>query len=160
MPIINKITEIWVFTLFDKNGQPYLLWFLTENGHATKSPFENDIKDKILKINEKLQIKNWMACMQFLLDEKGELHFIDLNPRIPGNDDWYELVYKYLTGKRLSKIILDLILESKIPEVIKNDKYIYEDEYQDKYKDYKNTKVWEYTDHYKKKPILFFRKYQ
>lgn len=159
MPIVQFKTEIWVFTLFDSNGKPYLLWFLTENGNSTFSPFEKDLYIKIKKINDKLQIKSWMVTIQFLLDENGDLHFIDLNPRLPGDDDWYELVYKYLTGTRLSKTILDLILHDKKPIIYRTNKYVVEKE-NDKLDDKNIFKIWPYTDLYKKNPVLYFKKYK
>lgn len=159
MPKIKISTEIWVFTLFDNDMKPYLLWFVTENGNSTKSPFENDLYKKILTINSKLKIKKWMAFMQFILDEHGELHFIDLNPRMPGNDDWYELVYKYLTGERLSKIVLDLILDNKIPFEIRTNKYVVDKEFQKGFQNIKNSKIWLLGDSYKDKPVSFFKKY-
>ena len=158
MPMFKVSTEIWVFTLFDGNYQPHLLWFVTEQGNSTKSPFEEELYNEICRINNTLKIKKWMAFMQFILDDKGKLHFIDLNPRMPGNDDWYELSYRYLTGERLSKIVLDLILDDKIPKVKRTNKYIVEKEYKEEYKDLKNVKIWEQTDFYKNKPVLFFSK--
>lgn len=158
-PIIDFTKEIWVFTLFDADGKPYLLWFLTEEGNATFSPFEKDLELKIKEVNEKLKITSWMATIQFLLDQNGELHFIDLNPRLPGDDDWYELAYKYLTGVRLSKVVLDLILDNKKPNIYRTHKYIVEKENQN-LENKKSIKVWPYTDLYKKSPVLYFKKYK
>lgn len=157
MPYIEHTTEIWAFTVFDHTGKPYVLFYITANGHTTKSPFEEDVYAQIKNINKKLNITNWMACMQFLVLPNGDLYFIDLNPRLPADDNWYELAYRYLTGRSLSKLIIDLILYSKPPDIIKSDKIIVEDEYNPNYKIEKNQRVWLETDMYKNKPLLTFK---
>lgn len=159
MPKIKISTEIWVFTLFDNEMKPHLLWFVTADGSSTKSPFEDDLYKKILEINNRLKIRKWMAFMQFILDQDGQLHFIDLNPRIPGNDNWYELVYKYLTGERLSKIVLDLILDNKAPPMIRTNKYVLDKEFEEGFQNIKNSKIWLLGDSYKDRPVSFFKKY-
>lgn len=155
---IENVSEIWAMTLFDVNGEPYILWFSTEKNHATFSVFENDLYKKIKEINRKLKIKKWMAYIQFLIDENGELHFVDLNPRLPGDDDWHELLYRYLTGKSFAKTIVDLIIDGKAPKIIKTNKYIQEDEYDSSKRIEKNQKMWDYPDNYKQKPLLTFKK--
>jgi hypothetical protein len=155
---IEHISEIWAMTLFDSNGKPYILWFSTEKNHATFSVFEKDIYDEIKIINDKLKIKNWMAYIQFLIDKDGKLHFVDLNPRLPGDDDWHELLYRYLSGKSFAKTIVDLIIDHKPPTIIKSNKYIQEEEYNPLEPLKKNQKLWEYTDSYKQKPLLTFKK--
>lgn len=155
---IEHVSEIWAMTLFDCNGKPYILWFSTEKNHATFSVFEKDLYKKIEEINSKLKIKKWMAYIQFLVDEKGKLHFVDLNPRLPGDDDWHELLYRYLTGKSFAKIIVDLIIDGKIPNIVKTKKYVKEDEYDSSNPIQKNQRVWDYPDNYKQKPLLTFKK--
>lgn len=155
---IKNVSEIWAMTLFDDRGEPYILWFSTEKNHATFSVFENDLYKKIKEINSKLKIKKWMAYIQFLVDEEGELHFVDLNPRLPGDDDWHELLYRYLTGKSFAKTIVDLIIDGKTPTIIKTKKYIQEDEYDPSKPIQKNQRMWDYPDNYKEKPLLTFKK--
>jgi len=155
---IEHVEEIWAMTLFDKQGVPYILWYSTEKNHATFSVFESDIYKEILNINNSLKIKGWIAFIQFLLDEKGNLHFVDLNPRLPGDDDWHELLYRYLTGKSFAKTVIDLILFNKKPQVVKTSKYIQEEEYDSSRPLRRNQKAWTYSDNYKKNPLWTFKK--
>lgn len=155
---IEHVCEIWAMTLFDKDGNPYILWFSTEKNHSTFSVFEEDLYKNIKKLNEKLRIKNWMAYIQFLLDEKGNLHFVDLNPRLPGDDDWHELLYRYMTGKSFAKTIVELIIDHRSPDIIKTNRYVQEEEYNPKLPLQKNQRMWDYSDNYKEKPLLTFKK--
>lgn len=155
---IEHVSEIWAMTLFDAEGNPYILWYSTEKNHATFSPFQKDLYDKINEINKKLKINSWMAYMQFLLDEFGNLHFVDLNPRLPGDDDWHELIYRYMTGRSFAKAIVDLIIDNKAPDIIKTNKYVIEEEYSFSQPLQKNQKMWDYSDNYKQKPLLTFKK--
>jgi hypothetical protein len=155
---IEHVNEIWAMTLFDKDGNPYILWFSTEKNHSTFSVFEEDFYKNIKILNEKLKIKNWMAYIQFLLDENGNLHFIDLNPRLPGDDDWHELLYRYMTGRSFAKTIVELIIDHRAPDIIKTNRYVKEEEYNPKVPLKKNQRMWDYPDNYKEKPLLTFKK--
>lgn len=157
-PYIEYVSEIWTMVLFDSKQDPYILWYSTEKGHATFSPFDEDLLRHIKNINSKLKIKSWMAYMQFLLDEYGNLHFVDLNPRLPGDDDWHEILYRYMSGKSFAKAIVDLIIDDIKPSIVKTNRYIVEDEYNPAIGLKKNQKLWMYSDNYKQKPLLTFKK--
>lgn len=156
---IKHVEEIWTMVFFDNNYKPYLLWFSTEKGHATFSPFEVDLYEQINKINSKLKIKNWIAYMQFFISEDGSLKFCDLNPRLPGDDFWYEDLYTHLSGGySFSKILLDLIIDYKPPNIIKTNNIVIEGEYDSSKPLQDNQKKWDYSDNYKKIPLLTFKK--
>lgn len=154
---IPHVSEVWAMTFFDLNQNPYILWYSTEKGHATFSPFENDIYEKIKEINKKLKIKNWMAFIQFLILENGEVAFLDLNPRLPGDDFWHEDLYKHLTGESFAEKVLDLILDKIPPPIIKSYNYITEEEYDPSKPLLSNQKKWDYSDNYKENPVLTFK---
>lgn len=148
--------QVWVMSLWDSHGSYRALWYSTEKIHATGHPADRVIDHAVRDIGIKLGLRGWMAFMEFCVSREG-IDFLDLNPRLPGDDDWHELVYEHLTGRSLGRDIATMMLDDVLPPTIKSNNVVLESEWDGKPIS-KNQRLWEYGDGYKQKPVLTFTK--
>jgi hypothetical protein len=148
--------QVWVMTLWDSHGRASILWYSTEKIHASHHPMDRVISCAIMDIGKKLGLKKWMTFMEFCTF-RGSAHFIDLNPRLPGDDDWHEFVWKHISGRSLGEDIANLFVADKLPPIIKSKNVVLESEW-DGGQISGNQMVWNVSDGYKVRPLLTFIK--
>jgi len=147
--------EVWCFTFFSDNYEPRVLFYSTEKETKTTYYLEKKIIENLKIISKTLKLNRWFAYVQFLVHDNDDITFIDLNPRLPGDDDWHEDVCIHLRNESLGKLIVDLIMHGNIPDEIKNNKVIIESEYLGGALE-SNQKMYNYSDGYKNRPLLTF----
>lgn len=155
-PKIKHDESVWIFTLWDSRGVPGHLWFSTEKEHGVRHRLEETLLRECGRIGIELGLKRWMTFMEFLV-LGDQAWFIDLNPRLPGDDDWHELVYAHLTGRSLGADIATMMLDDALPPCVKSENVVLESEWDGKPIS-ENQRLWEYGDGYKQKPVLTFTK--
>jgi len=148
--------EVWCFTFFSDNFEPRVLFYSTEKETKTFYYLEEKILENLRKISKKLKLNRWFAYVQFLVHDNNDITFIDLNPRLPGDDDWHEDVCLHLRNESLGKLIVDLLMHGSMPKEIKNNKIILESEYIGEQLE-SNQKMYNYSDGYKQRPLLTFK---
>ena len=148
--------QMWVMSLWDSHGNCRTLWYSTEAIHATNHQVGNVVDYAVRDVGKKLGLRSWMAFMEFCV-VGGSVRFIDLNPRLPGDDDWHELVYAHLTGRSLGADIATMMLDDALPPCVKSENVVLESEWDGKPIS-ENQRLWEYGDGYKHRPVLTFTK--
>lgn len=153
-PPMESETQVWVMSLWDSRGNPSILWYSTEQTHATCHPLGEVLDHAVADIGRKLGLARWMAFMEFCV-HGGSVSFLDLNPRLPGDDDWHELLYRHLTGRSLGEVIADLLADDKLPERVRSSQVVRENEWDGQPLQADQLK-WDRTDGYKRVPVLTF----
>ena len=148
--------QAWVMSLWDSHGLCRILWYSTERVHATHHPAESSINHAAQDVGRRLGLRRWMAFMEFCVSGVSA-KFLDLNPRLPGDDDWHELVYAHLSGRSLGADIATMMLDDALPPCVKSENVVLESEW-DGRPISENQRLWEYGDGYKQKPVLTFTK--
>lgn len=156
MEPIRSNEQVWVMTLWDSMGRHSNLWYSTEKIHATSHPMKEVLDYAVSDIGKKLGIKKWMTFMEFCVFGQSA-EFIDLNPRLPGDDDWHEHVYLHLCGRSLGLDIANLFAYDRLPPRIMSENVVLEGEW-DGGGILPNQMAWPNSDGYKKKPLLTFVK--
>lgn len=153
-PPMESDGQVWVMSLWDSRGQPAILWYSTEQVHSTHHPLEAALDIAVAMIGRKLGLSRWMAFMEFCT-RGNSVSFLDLNPRLPGDDDWHELVYAHLTGRGLGETIADLLAEDRLPPKIASSRLVTEAEW-DGRPLLPNQIKWDFSDGYKQVPVMTF----
>lgn len=148
--------QVWAMTLWDSSGEGKVLWYSTEKIHATDHPMMEEIDRSAIEVGKKLGLRRWMAFMEFCVTPQG-VSFLDLNARLPGDDDWHEFVYRHICGRGLGLDIAIMMTRDRLPPRVRSDNIVLEAEW-DGSPVASNQKVWDYSDCYKEKPMLTFTK--
>lgn len=156
MEPIQSSEQVWVMALWDDTGEPQILWYSTEEVHSTDHPIGNVLDHAVRDVGKKLGLRKWMTFMEFCTFGKSA-HFLDLNPRLPGDDDWHEFVYAHLCGRSLGLDIANLLAYNRLPPRVKSENVVVEEEW-DGGRLLPNQMAWDIPDGYKKRPLLTFVK--
>jgi len=155
MADIPSDEQVWVMTLWDSRGGSRILWYSTLKRHSTRHPLADVLAYAVRDVGAKLGLKRWMAFMEFCT-KGGSASFLDLNPRLPGDDDWPELVWQHLSGRSLGMDIANLLCKDRLPPEIQSEACVEEAEW-DGSQVKENQRVYDYSDGYKERPVLTFR---
>ncbi len=155
MADIPSDEQVWVMTLWDSRGKSRILWYSTLKKHSIQHPLASVLAHAVRGVGAKLGLKRWMAFMEFCTKSESA-SFLDLNPRLPGDDDWPELVWQHLSGCSLGMDIANLLCRDQLPPEIHSKAYVEEAEW-DGSPISENQKVWDYSDGYKQRPVLTFK---